>query len=152
MQEILSIGSLYMKKILINIFIIFILFSCSNKKYPEYYYILFSFLRNGLNQPEKVKNIQIQFRSEILSLEITWDPSRDPDTNLYVPYYFIYVYFEYPSKDMFYDKKYLLDIVNDTKYVFFVQDFRGILYFMITAYDLGSESQPSDIIEFKVPQ
>lgn len=140
-----------MKKILISIFLIFFV-SCTNKKYPEYYFILFSFMRNGLNQPEKVQNIQIKFIREILSLEITWNPSRDPDTNQYVPYYYIYVYFEYPSQDMLYDKKYLLDIVNDTKYVFFVQDFRGILYFMITAYDLGSESQPSEIIEFKVPQ
>lgn len=142
-----------MKNIINKLFllIVFIL-SCKTKTYNSYYYLLFPYFRKGFQQPEKVEEIQIQYIWEVLSIEITWKPSTDPDTNSYVPYYFIYLYFEYPTRDLLYDKKFLLDITSDTKYFLFLRNFRGILYFMITAYDLGAESPPSEIIEFRVPQ
>lgn len=130
----------------------FFLVTCKTKEYNSFYYILLPYLRNGFQQPEKVQNIQIQYKPEIFSLEITWSPSLDPDTNQYVPYYFIYLYYEYPTFDLFYDKKYLIEITSETESLLLVRDFRGILYFVITAYDLGSESAPSEIVSFRVPQ
>ncbi len=140
-----------MKNIAIKILFLILFFSCNVKTYDPYYYILFPYLRKGFNQPERVEEIQIQYKWEILSLELKWRPSRDPDTNSYVPYYFIYLYFEYPTRELLYDKKYLIDITSNTEYILFLGDFRGVLYFMITSYDLGSESQPSEIIEFRIP-
>ncbi len=137
-------------KVILFIFLIYFLNSCSEKKYNSFYYILFSYLRAGWNQPEKVNNIQVYYNPSLLSIELTWDPSKDPDTNQYVEYYFIYLYYEYPQYQQFYDKKYLLDITTETRYRLYVGNFRGILYFIITAYDFGSESEISEIVQIQV--
>ncbi|GIX42365.1 MAG: hypothetical protein KatS3mg129_2098 [Leptospiraceae bacterium] len=124
---------------------------CTEKKYSPYYYILFSHLRSGLNRPEKIKNIQANYDINILTLELQWDPSIDPDTNQFVPYYFIYLYYEYPKPEQYYDKKYLLDITSQNQYLLYTGTFVGNLYFIITAYDLGAESEISDILKVEIP-
>ncbi|MCS7204787.1 MAG: hypothetical protein NZ853_03740 [Leptospiraceae bacterium] len=124
--------------------------SCKIKTYPTYYYLLFPYLREGLNRPEKVRNIQVK-KQDYLIVEITWEPSKDPELNRNVPYYFIYLYYEYPKENLFYDKKYLFDIVSEPKYVLFLGNFRGSIFLVITAYDLGAESEVSDIIKIDQP-
>lgn len=135
---------------IIFILIFFILNSCSVKEYNPFYFVLLSHLRKGWNQPEKVTNIQAVYDPSSLSLELSWDPSIDPDTNQYVYYYYIYLYYEYPQYQLYYDKKYLLDITTQTRYRLNMGSFRGYLYFIITAYDFGSESEISEIIKIQV--
>lgn len=151
MQKILFIGYHYMFRTIVAINLIFFSINCTEKKYSPLYYILLPHLRKGLNQPEKVKNIQVHYNFNILSVELKWDPSYDPDTKLPVPYYFIYLYYEYPQPIAYYDKKYLLDVTSETQYILYTGNFVGNLYFIITAYDLGSESEISDIIKIEIP-
>jgi|GEM_PF-2990119 hypothetical protein len=140
-----------MRNIVRIISLILLLSFCTEKKYSPLYFILGSHLRSGLNRPEKVKNIQVDYNVSLLSVELKWDPSIDPDTKQVVPYYFIYLYYEYPKPEQYYDKKYLLDITNIPQYTLFTGTFVGTLFFIITAYDLGAESEISDIIRVDVP-
>lgn len=130
--------------------LILILINCTNKEFEPYYYILNSHLRSGFNKPEKVKNIQVNYEPDLFIIELRWDPSRDPDTNQNVLYYYIYLYYEYPQYQHYYDKKYLFDITTETQYSFNTGSFRGFLYFIITAFDSGSESEISEIIQIRV--
>ncbi len=125
--------------------------NCKNKEYSPFYFVLFPYLKNGWNRPEKVKNIQINYRWDQLLIEIQWSNSVDPDTNQSVPYYFLYIYYEYPEHEQYYDKKYLLDITTENRYLFPIPRFTGVLYLIITAYDLGAESEISDIIQISIP-
>ena len=151
MQKTSFIGFLLMRNIVKVISFILLLSFCTEKKYSPFYFILGSHLRSGLNRPEKVKNVQVVYNVQLLSVQIKWDPSIDPDTKQVVPYYLVYLYYEYPKPEQYYDKKYLLDITNTPQYTLFTGTFVGTLFFIITAYDLGAESEISDIIRVDVP-
>ncbi len=150
MQKTSFIGFQLMKNIVIISLILSISF-CTEKKYSPFYFIFGNYLRSGFNRPEKVKNVQVNYNIQLLSVELKWDSSIDPDTKQVVPYYFIYLYYEYPKPEQYYDKKYLLNITNIPQYTLFTGTFVGTLFFIITAYDLGAESEISEIIRVDVP-
>jgi len=119
---------------------------------PDYYYILYPFLRQGGNRPTTPLNLAVQYQLIGPSINMQWQQSIDPELQIPVQYYYIYLYFNGPPA-ICCDLKDRLDrsvvpYYSITKSaadsIGLALPFTGTIYFQVTGWDLSAESLPSN--------
>jgi len=108
---------------------------------------LIPFLRGGWTRPEAPRSLTARYSLSTTTLNLNWTGSLDPETGLPNVIYNIYAY-ETPPKE-YYRPQDILDATSLASYYRQIDPFTGTLYFVVTAFDGGAESLPSNVAEMQ---
>ncbi len=113
--------------------------------------------REGGQRPSTPLNFACTFDIAFQKLRFTWEPSIDPDFHVPVGLYRMYVYMNGPPTEYYriqdmYAESYVNFINFDTNDFFLGIPFSGNLYFVVTGYDGGTESLPSNLLRVDMTQ
>lgn len=108
---------------------------------------LIPFLRGGWTRPQAPASLTARYSPTTTTLNLNWTGSLDPETGQPNVTYNIYAY-ETPPRE-YYRIQDLLDTTPLTSYYRQVDPFTGTLYFVVTAFDGGAESLPSNVAEMQ---
>lgn len=141
----------------------FLLAACADPKEvsPLYFVALNNvspfLVRQGGQRPSTPQNFAYTFDIAFQKLRFTWGPSIDPDFQIPVGLYRMYVYMNGPPAEYYrvqdlYAESYVNFINFDTNDFFLGVPFSGNLYFVVTGYDGGTESLPSNLLRVDMTQ
>ncbi|HNJ35206.1 MAG TPA: hypothetical protein PK881_13250 [Leptospiraceae bacterium] len=108
---------------------------------------LLPLLRSGGARPTTPTNLRTRYAASISALTMDWVGSIDPDTGLPNVVYSIYAY-ELPPRE-YYRRQDILATTTLTSYYQSADHFTGSLYFVVTAFDGGAESLPSNVAQLE---
>lgn len=113
-----------------------------------FYYLVFP-LKEGLERPTTPQDLQVEYRILFQELYLEWTGSTDPDLQIPIGLYRIYVYTQGPPT-VFYQEQDLMAETALTFHSVLSGAFTGTLYFVVTASDGGAESYPSNVAQLNL--
>ncbi|MBX7057984.1 MAG: fibronectin type III domain-containing protein [Leptospirales bacterium] len=112
---------------------------------PEWQFILAPWLIEGGGRPATPQHLSASYDPYAEAINLRWDLALDPAAGIPVYEYRIYLYLDGPPQD-FYRAGDLLDRSAVNFYSVEASPFTGTLYFVVTAWNGGAESYPSNTV------
>ena len=119
------------------------------REVPPYYFLMAPVLREGGDRPTTPQNLRVEYQVHLRQVYLQWEESIDPDFNIPVGVYRVYVYPQGPPQEYYR----IQDLLAETNFPFYAlssNPFTGTLYFAVTAFDGGVESLPSNTAQLNV--
>lgn len=120
------------------------LYSCRKAdEVSPLYFALLPHTRAGNERPTTPMNLTASylFPSQVIFLQ--WEGSTDPDFNVPVGIYKVYIYLN-GTPSVYYESKNLLDETGETFYSLDSDPYTGNIHFVVTGFDGEAESLPSN--------
>lgn len=109
----------------------------------ELQFVVAPWLIQGGGRPNAPQNLRVSYNAFAQAIDLAWEPAIDPALGIPVYEYRIYLYLDAPPRD-YYREGDLFDTSAVNFYSVESDPFSGALYFVVTAWNGGAESFPSN--------